>query len=148
MYTAIGEAVNLAVQLQQASRLYRSPVIISRETNLAVKDQFLTRELDIVKVQGTDRITPIYELVGPKGEVPDQNRMMVEIFERGLKSFRERDWDRAEKRFQDADKITGDDGPSRLYLRRCALYRKHPPPPEWDMVHAHTLRLGEIGPKP
>lgn len=148
MYTAIGEAVNLTVQLQQASRLYRSPIIVSRETNLAVKEQFLTRELDIVKVQGSDRVTPIFELVGPRADVPDQNRMMVEIFERGLKSFRERDWDRAEKRFTDADKITGDDGPSRLYLRRCALYRKHPPPPEWDMVHAHTLRLGEVGPKP
>jgi adenylate cyclase len=143
MYTAIGEAVNLTVQLQQASRLYRSPVIISRETNVSVREQFLTRELDVVKVHGTDRTTPIYELVGPRGEVPDQNRMMVEIFERGLRSFRERDWDRAEKRFQDADKITGDDGPSRLYLRRCQLYRKHPPPPEWDLVHAHTVRLAK-----
>ncbi|MBZ0135549.1 MAG: adenylate/guanylate cyclase domain-containing protein [Planctomycetes bacterium] len=143
MYTAIGEAVSLTVQLQQAARLYRSPIIISRETNAAVKEQFLTRELDVVKVHGTDRTTPIYELVGPREDVPDQNRLMVEIFERGLKSFRDRDWDRAEKRFQDADKITGDDGPSRLYLRRCTLYRKHPPPPEWDHVHAHTLRLGQ-----
>ena len=147
MYTAIGEAVNLTVQLQQASRLYRSPIIISRETNAAIKEQFLTRELDVVKVQGTDRTTPIFELIGPKGEVQDQNRIMVEIFERGLKSFRERDWDRAEKRFKDADKISGDDGPSRLYMRRCSLYRKHPPPPEWDLVHAHTLRIGEVGPR-
>lgn len=142
MYTAIGEAVSLTVQLQQAARLYRSPVIISRETNAAVKEQFLTRELDVIKVHGSDRTTTIYELVGPRDDVQDQNRMMVEIFERGLKSFRDRDWDRAEKRFRDADKITGDDGPSRLYLRRCALYRKHPPPPEWDLVHAHTVRLG------
>lgn len=143
MYTAIGEAVSLTVQLQQAARLYRSPIIISRETNASVKEQFLTRELDVIKVHGTSRTTTIFELVGPKEDVPDQNRMMVEIFERGLKSFRERDWNRAEKRFQDADKITGDDGPSRLYLRRCALYRKHPPPPEWDHVHSHTVRLGQ-----
>ena len=142
MYTAIGEAVSLTVQLQQAARLYRSPIIISRETNSAVKEQFLTRELDVIKVHGSSRTTTIFELVGPKEDVPDQSRIMVEIFERGLKSFRERDWNRAEKRFQDADKITGDDGPSRLYLRRCALYRKHPPPPEWDHVHAHTVRLG------
>ena len=74
--------------------------------------------------------------------------MMVEIFERGLKAFRERDWDRAEKRFMDADKITGDDGPSRLYMRRIALYRKHPPPPEWDHVHAHTARLNTPGNQP
>jgi adenylate cyclase len=148
MYTAIGEAVSLTVQLQQAARLYRSPIIISRETNAAVKEQFLTRELDVIKVHGTDRTTTVFELVGPRGDVPDQNRMMVEIFERGLKAFRERDWDRAEKRFQDADKITGDDGPSRLYLRRCTLYRKHPPPPEWDMVHAHTVRLGQTEKSP
>ena len=148
MYTAIGEAVSLTVQLQQASRLYRSPLIISRETNIGIKEQFLTRELDVIKVHGTDRTTPIYELVGPRGDVPDQNRMMVEIFERGLKAFRERDWDRAEKRFMDADKITGDDGPSRLYMRRIALYRKHPPPPEWDHVHAHTARLNTPGNQP
>lgn len=145
MYTAIGEAVSLTVQLQQASRLYRAPVVISRETAAAVKDQFLTRELDIVKVHGTDRTTPVFELFGPKGDVPDQHKMLVEVFTRGLRAFRLRDWDRAEKRFSDADKIAGDDGPSRLYLRRCALYRKHPPPPEWDYVHAHTVRTPNLG---
>lgn len=145
MYTAVGEAVSLAVQLQQASRLYRSPAIISRETNVSVKGKFLTRELDVIKVHGTDRTTPIFELLGPRDEVPEQHKMLVEVFDRGLKAFRQRDWDRAEKRFSDCDKIVGDDGPSRLYIRRCALYRKHPPPPEWDYVHAHTVRQPETG---
>jgi adenylate cyclase len=144
MFTAIGEAVSLTVQLQQASRLYRAPIIISKATNKEVSDKLLTRELDIVKVQGTDRHTSIYELMGDLEEVPDQHKMVAQVFERGLKSFRQRDWDRAEKRFADADKIAGDDGPSRLYLRRCTLYRKHPPPPEWDKVQSHSVGMSRV----
>ncbi|MBX3458352.1 MAG: adenylate/guanylate cyclase domain-containing protein [Planctomycetes bacterium] len=145
MYTAIGEAVSLTVQLQQASRLYRAPIIISRDTNSAVREQLLTRELDVVKVHGTERTTTIYELMGNQADAPEHLKMLAEVFNRGVVSFRQRDWDRAEKRFADADKISGDDGPSRLYIRRCQLYRKHPPPPEWDHVHAHTVRMNQPG---
>jgi adenylate cyclase len=145
MYTAVGEAVTLTVQLQQASRLYRAPIIISRETNAAVKKDMLTRELDVIKIHGTDRTTSIFELVGPLADIPNNVQMYVDVFERGLRAFRMRDWDRAEKRFQDADKIAGDDGPSRLYMRRCQLYRKHPPPADWDLVHAHTVRMNQTG---
>lgn len=141
MYTAVGEAVSLTVQLQQASRLYRAPIVISRETNSAVRKEMLTRELDIIKIHGTDRTTSIYELIGLREDSPGKVQMFADLFERGLRAFRQRDWDRAEKRFQDADKIAGDDGPSRLYMRRCKLYRKHPPPAEWDLVHAHTVRM-------
>ncbi|MBE7493221.1 MAG: adenylate/guanylate cyclase domain-containing protein [Planctomycetes bacterium] len=141
MFTAVGEAVGLTVQLQQASRLYRAPIIICRDTHAALGGRLVTRELDVIKVQGSERTTTIFELVGTPQETPQQLRMAMDLFERGLRAFRSRDWDRAEKRFADVDKVIGDDGPSRLYLRRCALYRKHPPPPEWDLVHAHTVRL-------
>jgi adenylate cyclase len=148
MYTAVGEAVSLTVQLQQASRLYRAPIVISRDTHIAVRREMLTRELDVIKIHGTDRTTPVFELLGERNEVPDRIQMFADVFERGLRAFRQRDWERAEKRFQDADKIAGDDGPSRLYIRRCALYRKHPPPPEWDLVHAHTVRINSPGETP
>lgn len=141
MYTAVGESVSMTVQLQQASRLYRAPIIICKDTYAAVRGKLVTRELDVIKVQGSDRTEPVYELVGSPDDTPSQLKMAMDLFERGLRAFRTRDWDRAEKRFSDVDKVIGDDGPSRLYLRRCALYRKHPPPPEWDLVHAHTVRL-------
>jgi len=144
MYTAIGEAVSLTVQLQQSSRLYRAPIVISHETNKAVHGTLLTRELDIIKIQGTDRTTPIYELMGHKDQVPDHHKMIAEVFSRGLKALRQRDWDRAEKRFRDADRIAGDDGPSRLYLRRISLYRKHPPPPEWDQLQTHSSGMRRV----
>lgn len=142
MFTAVGPAVTLTVQLQQASRRYRAPAIIGRETRQLVKDQLLTRELDVIKVAGTDRTATIYELLGDLDYADDDIKRQVDLFQRGLKLFRERDWDRAERRFVEANALGGnDDGPSKLYLRRCKLYRKHPPPPEWDNVHAHTMRM-------
>ncbi|MDC1142569.1 adenylate/guanylate cyclase domain-containing protein [Planctomycetota bacterium] len=140
MFTAVGEAVGLTVQLQQASRLYRAPIIISRDTHKLVKDEYVTRELDIIRINGSDRTTRIYELVGKHDDVPDQTKMVMDLFRRGVKLFRERDWDRAEKRFKDANRMSGDDGPSRLYLRRCTLYKKHPPPPNWDLVHSSKVK--------
>lgn len=145
MYTAVGEAVSLTVQLQQASRLYRAPIIISGDTFQGVKGKLVTRELDVIKVQNSDRTVPVYELLGTLEETPNQTRMAAHIFELGLRAFRQRDWDKAEKRFADADRAVGDDGPSRLYLKRCALFRNHPPPPEWDRVHAHTVKISRPG---
>ena len=147
MYTAIGEAVSLTVQLQQASRIYGAPVVISRETQLATRGKMLTRELDTIKVSGTDRVSTVYELLGPEEGAERRLRRLAMVFEMGLKMFRNRDWPGAEKRFLEADRMMQGDQPSRLYLKRCEIYRKKPPPPEWDTAKAHTVKLlpGEDG---
>ena len=63
-YTAIGDAVNTAARLQALNNTYQTTIIISDNVYQMVKDNFLTRPLDIVLLKGRHTNTKIYELIG------------------------------------------------------------------------------------
>ena len=62
-YTAIGDPVNAAARLQVINSTYHTSIIISENVYTQVKDQFLTRPLDIVNVKGKEKKIKIYELI-------------------------------------------------------------------------------------
>ncbi|GIK51361.1 MAG: hypothetical protein HPKKFMNG_02185 [Planctomycetes bacterium] len=140
IYTAIGDLVNWCEQLRACTRLYGVPILISRETAAAVRGQMVTRELDTLRVPG-GRTTTVHELVGMPDSVSAPVREAMGLFERGLELYRRREWEQAESYFADVNRLVGDDGPSRLFTRRCQHYMLYAPPPEWDYVHAPSQRL-------
>lgn len=140
MYTAVGDLVNYCEQLRQATRLYGVPIMISKETADAVRGRMLTREIDIVQGPGK-RAAAIYELVAPTELATPVMREAVELFERGLGLYRKREWEQAESYFSDVTRLVGDDGPARLFSRRCSHYVNFAPPAQWDGVHAPSRRV-------
>lgn len=72
-YTLMGDNVNLGARLEGTNKEYGTNVIISEFTYGLVKDHFLTRELDNIRVKGKNKPVLIYELVectDPEGLVP------------------------------------------------------------------------------
>lgn len=65
-YTVIGDAVNVAARLQQLTRLYRCGIIISEETYKLIGDEFIVRELDIIRVKGRRKPLKIYSVEIPE----------------------------------------------------------------------------------
>lgn len=61
-YTVIGDNVNLASRLEDLTKSYGVPIIISESVYNKIKDVFLCRELGSVKVKGKEIATKIYEL--------------------------------------------------------------------------------------
>ena len=62
-YTAIGDNVNLASRLEELSKIYQVPILISEETYQQVKHLFVTRPVDKVIVHGKNEAAKIYELL-------------------------------------------------------------------------------------
>lgn len=66
-YTVIGDNANLASRLQDLTKTYAWPILISESTYQQVKDEFETEFADAVTVKGKTQPVNVYKVVGRKG---------------------------------------------------------------------------------
>jgi adenylate cyclase len=66
-YTVIGDNANLASRLQDLTKTYAWPVLISESTWQQVKDEFDTELADAVVVKGKTQPVNVYKVIGRKG---------------------------------------------------------------------------------
>ena len=62
-YTLMGDNVNLGARLEGTNKEYGTNIIISEFTYGVVKDHFIVRELDNIRVKGKNKPVLMYELV-------------------------------------------------------------------------------------
>ena len=62
-YTLMGDNVNLGARLEGTNKQYGTGIIISEFTYGLVKDHFIVRELDNIRVKGKNKPVLIYELI-------------------------------------------------------------------------------------
>ncbi len=134
-YTMMGDTVNLAARLEGANKYYGSDILLSEYTYEQVKEVFLCRELDKVRVQGKRQPVRIYQLIGEHDQVSSASKVLCEAFAEALSKFRQCRWLEAEKLFNTIFLDYKNDAPSLLYLKRLQQYRATPPDVAWDGVH-------------
>jgi adenylate cyclase len=66
-YTVIGDNANLASRLQDLTKTYSWPILISESTYESVKDEFDTEFADAVTVKGKTKPVNVYKVIGRKG---------------------------------------------------------------------------------
>jgi adenylate cyclase len=137
-YTVIGDAVNLGARLEGINKLYRTAnsIIISEYTKRELGEEFVTRELDSVRVKGKEKPVAIYELVGER-ELHVYPEDFLARYAAGLAAYKNREWERAVGEFRKAQMLQVDEV-SGMYVKRCRHFMKHPPDGSWDGVF--TLR--------
>jgi class 3 adenylate cyclase/CHASE2 domain-containing sensor protein len=62
-YTLMGDNVNLGARLEGTNKVYGTNIIISEYTYEKIKDMFVVRELDNIRVKGKKKPVKIYELL-------------------------------------------------------------------------------------
>lgn len=62
-YTLMGDNVNLGARLEGTNKIYGTNIIISEFTYEKIKDKFLCRELDNIRVKGKLKPVKIYEVL-------------------------------------------------------------------------------------
>jgi adenylate cyclase len=134
-YTVIGDSVNLSARLEGANKQYKTKTLISENTFQPIAGQVVARELDLITVVGKNKPQKIYELLGLVGDKTALEYFsLIEKFSEALFLYRQRDWEKAIKNFEEALKIKPNDYPSKLYIERSQAFIQTPPPDDWDGV--------------
>ena len=130
-YTAIGDDVNLGSRLEGVNKIYKTKIIISKSTYDLVKDFFICRELDKLKVKGKNKATSIYELIDFAEN--KEKYSWIDDYEKGLYEYRKGNWDKAVAFFKSVLSKNEKDYPSILMIERC-IKLKEENPKDWDGV--------------
>jgi adenylate cyclase len=143
-YTALGDAVNLSSRLEGLNKEYGTHILANETTQRSAKDAgFVFRELDLIRVKGKLQPVTIYELIGRNAE-PGQGaaaqdwHARLELFARARVLYQNRQWEAAQRSFENIIVQWPDDGPSRAYWKRCQEYLFEEPPSGWDGVFTMT----------
>jgi adenylate cyclase len=131
-YTVIGDNVNLASRLEGINKYYGTHIIISESTFAQLPaGEFLTREVDTVKVKGKHKPVKIYE-VFPDNAAHQTLKHSLSTFNEGLRHYYGKKWEEALQFFHSVTQARQGDKPSLELIERCNYYKSNPPPLDWD----------------
>jgi adenylate cyclase len=138
-YTVLGDAVNLGSRLEGLTKAYGVDIIVSETTRKAV-EEFVFKELDLVRVKGKNEPVAIFEPIGHKNDVSKDIISEITRYKQALRAYRKQEWDQAELEFFNLSQSYPKSLLYKEYLNRIANCRKTPPGPEWDGVYTHTSK--------
>lgn len=134
-YTVMGDAVNLASRLEGINKEYGTRIILSEMTYKDVKDNFICREVDWVRVKGKVLPVKIYELLAEEKVKAANIAEMLKWFQEGYQHYHAKSWKQGLDSFSKALDLHPSDPVSQLYIERCQDYLDVPPPDGWDGVY-------------
>lgn len=129
-YTAIGDGVNLAARIEQLTKVYGLPVLVSETTSLEAP-RYLYREVDLADIRGLDEPVRLYQPLALPERVDDQVKTDLLQYEQALQAFKQRNWQEAEEAFADLKGRYPQDPLLLRYLDSIAVYREQELPQNW-----------------
>ena len=138
-YTVMGDHVNLGSRVEGLNKEYGTQIILTEYTYEYVREQFVTRELDMIRVKGKKKPVAIYELLGPASEQSRYQELLGE-FQQGLSVYRAGRWEAADEIFQGLASRHPSDGPTKVLLGRCQHFLREAPQEAWDGVYTMTTK--------
>jgi adenylate cyclase len=133
-YSVVGDSVNLASRLEGANKFYGSRILISQPTAELVKDDFLLRKLDVLRVKGKLKPMAVYEVLGETVLVSAELRSRAQQYEEAFSQYQRRQWDNADSIVHEMLATFPDDAPAKALRQRIADLRDHDPGADWDGV--------------
>ena len=133
-YTAIGDEVEVADQLESANKVFGTLILIGAATYQDVRAHVEARELDYVRLPNRPHPTTVYELLALKGKLPAAKSKIVALYAQSLLLYRARKFQEALPGLEQALVVDRDDAPSQRLLELCQKFLKTPPPADWDGV--------------
>jgi adenylate cyclase len=136
-YTIIGDNVNLSSRLEGANKFYGTNITLSENTYSRIKDEFICRETDFIRVMGKSIPIKIYELVKIRDGSEDDAILINNItrFQEGLFLYRNRQWDEAMSIFEELQRNDPNDKLCRVFISRCTQLKTSGVSEDWDGVY-------------
>jgi hemerythrin-like metal-binding protein len=123
--TVIGDAVNLSSRIEEVTKTYTVPLLISQNTlyDLADPGRYDIRFLDRIRVKGKTQPLSVYEVFdNDAADLRYGKRASKALFEEAVACYHLKETDRAKEMLVKCVKIAPGDIPARIYLARCEKY--------------------------
>lgn len=122
-YTVMGDAINVAAQLQEISKTYRIHILLTEATYQQVQGMFLIRPLDFCTVTGKKAKIKVYELMGlMQGEqellATREQKQLCALFTQATEAFHAGLFREAKELFSEVQEKFPQDTPTQIYLER------------------------------
>ncbi len=133
----VGDTVNLASRIEQLTKVYRCPLLISEHTlaRLPEPSDFSMRKLDRVAVKGKKRSVTLYEVLDAESEERQREKeRLLGDFRAAQETYESRKFDMAEEALRKLGQADPKDPIYEILASRCQRYRHTPPPEDWDGI--------------
>lgn len=124
--TVIGDAVNLTARLEEATKTYHAPLIISQNTLYDLTDpkKYNIRFLDRIRVKGKSQPLSIYEVFDNNpDELRNSKLESLALFEKAVAYYHLKEIPKAIPLLKQCIDIAPEDQPALIYLDRCHEYQ-------------------------
>ncbi len=133
--TVIGDSVNLASRLEALTRTYGVDILLGEAVCDLVRDEFHLRTVARAQVKGKTEPVNICTLIGARNEDVDPEFLKwLDVYEEGIRKFREREFSEAKILFSRFTEFYPDDRLAKMYLERAIEYEQTPPDKAWNAV--------------
>jgi adenylate cyclase len=143
-YTMMGDNVNLAARLESGSKQYGVYILVAAETVRQAGEEFLTRELDLVRVMGKSEPVAVHEVLCETARASQARRELIERWGRARALYLAGDFALAQDAFGacvELEPWRGEPGvktcPSLVFQKRCQHFQANPPE-AWDGIWTAT----------
>ena len=118
--SVISDTVNLSARLEELTKYYKVPLIISSETEKLLPKSITRREIDEIEVKGKTNRVRIFEVFQWESKkIRDKKIELAPIFSTVLEQYRKNDLKNCRKQLKIYEKLLPDDPILGLYLDRC-----------------------------
>ena len=120
--TVISDAVNLASRVENLTKTYRVPLIVTEDTRLALRDPgaVALRRIDRVLVQGKSQPVVLYEVLDAENPVIRHGKLTNRIaFDAGLACYEALEFEAAIVHFDRVLSVQPSDTVARFLLQRA-----------------------------
>jgi len=131
-YTMMGDTVNTAARLEGVNKIYGIYTLVCETTFRNANQRVWGREIDAINVVGKAEPVVVYQVLGYADDIDETMLSMTSRYAEGLGLYRQRQWDAAIAKFDQALEIVDDDGPAKTMRARCQEYKQDPPPKDWN----------------
>ncbi len=131
-HTVIGDSVNLAARLEDLTKYYGLKIIFCEDTFEKIKDKFICREIDRIKVKGKQKSVSIYTIVNEiTATLSKREELFLQLYSEGMIFYRKGNFKEASKFFGRAHLFNSEDNPSQILNARCKEFMMSPPGINW-----------------